>query len=126
MPHYADIESVVQALDQAASPVDAVQVVLRWLGDQHGPAAIRLLNDAEIITGPHQVIDNEVLDWLRQPANWRDWLANNFSDRLLPVCLPAGFPPPLSPVVLGRRRNLRAIAGCRALGRSSGDAQSPR
>ena len=73
MPHYADIESVVQALDQAASPVDAVQVVLRWLGDQHGPAAIRLLNDAEIITGPHQVIDNEVLDWLRQPANWRDW-----------------------------------------------------
>ena len=73
MPHYADIESVVQALDQAASSVEAVDVVLRWLGDQHGPVAIRLLDNAEIITGPHQVIDNQVLDWLRQPANWHDW-----------------------------------------------------
>lgn len=85
MQQYADIESVVQALDQAASPVDAVQVVLRWLGDQHGPAAIRLLNNAEIITGPHQIIDNEVLNWLRQPANWNNWQTAQW--------LPASEPP---------------------------------
>jgi signal transduction histidine kinase/putative methionine-R-sulfoxide reductase with GAF domain len=73
MPHYADIEWVVQALDQAATPTEAAQLVLRWLGDQYGPAAVSLLG--ETITGPHQVIDNEVLDWLGTPANWRDWQA---------------------------------------------------
>lgn len=73
MPDYTDIESIIQALDHAPTPADAAREVLRWLGDQHGPAAVSLLSSDEILTGPHQIIEGAVLDWLGTPTNWHDW-----------------------------------------------------
>ena len=79
MPDYEQIQSVVQAIQHEVTPTEAVQHLMRWLCDYHGPAAIGLMSPAhdhlEIFTGPNQVIDHDVLDWLRAQHTWRDWSA---------------------------------------------------
>ena len=77
MPDYEQIQSVIQAIQRVVTPTEAVQMLMRWLCDNYGPAAVGLMSPAhehlEIFTGPNQIIDRDVLDWLRAQHTWRSW-----------------------------------------------------
>lgn len=74
-PDYEQTQAIIQQLHQTVTPTEAVHALLHWLSDHHGPAVIGLLSheNLEIFTGPHQVIDRSIQDWLRAPHLWRDW-----------------------------------------------------
>ncbi len=77
MPDYAQIQAIVQTIQQVVTPTEAVQKLLHWLSDYHGPAAIGLTNPAhdhlDIFTGPQPAIAAVVIDWLHDQQHWHQW-----------------------------------------------------
>lgn len=82
MPNYEFYHRIVGAINSAVTLTSATNLLLQWLCDHHGPAAVGLTTQSsgqiDIFTGPNQVIDQEILDWLRHNADWHQWESPRF------------------------------------------------
>jgi signal transduction histidine kinase/CheY-like chemotaxis protein/putative methionine-R-sulfoxide reductase with GAF domain len=73
MPDYTALQAVIQHIQQAITPTEAAQRLLRWLCEQHGPAAVSLKapdrDTAELLACPR--VNAGIRDWLRLQSGWQ-------------------------------------------------------
>ncbi len=76
-PTFANLQAIIEAVNQADSPLDVVQQVADWLGSAFGNTTIAVLNlenaDLKLYASQDFVPHDSLNQWLRSADSWLDW-----------------------------------------------------
>jgi signal transduction histidine kinase/DNA-binding response OmpR family regulator len=74
---FEDIQQIVERINQAETPLAAMDSVARWLGERVAPAALAVLDPhragADVSFTPGYQPPPALFDWLRSPDSWLAW-----------------------------------------------------
>jgi signal transduction histidine kinase/CheY-like chemotaxis protein len=74
---FEEVQQIVERINRAESPREAMEAVVRWLGERIAPAALAVLDPhragVDVSFTPGYQPPPALLSWLRSPDSWLAW-----------------------------------------------------